>query len=280
MSSRASIRASGLAPVLAALLALALSGCAALESLAKSAFDPPKLEFVSWSADSLDAEGVTIALHYKLTNPNPQGFRLSRVGWALDLEGKPAAKGDMPSGLTIPSRGAAPLDVPVRLRWRDVPGLVQLVATRSDVAFKVTGRAAVASGLGDVEVPFSREGRLPLPRIPRVGIESVKVRPLSLGTVSVDLKLRVDNGNSFPLPVGALAYGLKLDGSPVATGDGHPLAAVPAHGAATVSIPVRISLAAAGPALQRLLSGDSVPVDLDGKAGYGGLEFPFEARKR
>jgi LEA14-like dessication related protein len=267
-----------LAATAAALLVLTASGCAALGQLARSAFDPPKLEFVDWSARALDAEGVTIGLQYKLTNPNSQGFRLSRVGWALDLEGKPAAKGDMPTGLTVPANGSAPLELPVRVRWRDVPDLVKLlVSPKGDVGFKVTGVAALAGPLGDVELPFSREGRVDLPRVPGFGIEGIRVRELSLTNVSLDLRLRVSNANKFPLPVGALAYGLRLGGEPVASGDGKPLAAVPPGGEATVTIPVRLSLASAGGAIRRLLQGESLPAELDGTAEFGDLQFPFSA---
>jgi LEA14-like dessication related protein len=260
---------------------LALSGCAALSKLARSAFDPPKLEFVDWSAKALDAEGVTVALQYKLTNPNAQGFKLSRIGWALDLEGKPAAKGDMPSGLTVPASGSAPLEVPVRVRWRDVPDLVRLlVSPKGDVGFKVTGTAALAGPFGDIEVPFSREGRVDLPRVPGIGVDGIRVRELSLTNVALDLKLRVSNANEFPLPVGALAYGLRLGGEPVASGEGKPLAAVPPGGEATVTIPVRLSLLSAGQAIRQLLSGETLPAEVNGTADFGDLEFPFATEGR
>jgi LEA14-like dessication related protein len=263
---------------LLALLAVSVAGCSLLGKLARSAFDPPTLEFVDWSAQGLDAEGVTIALQYKLTNPNAQGFKLARVGWALDLEGKPAAKGDMPSGLEVPASGSAPLEVPVRVRWRDVPDLVKLLLSpKGDVGFKISGTAAVAGPLGDVELPFSREGRVDLPRAPGIGLEGIRVRELSLGNVSLDLKLRISNANRFPLPVGALAYGLRLGGDPVASGDGKPLAAVPPGGVATVTIPVRLSFLSAADAIRRLLQGESLPAEVKGTADFGDLEFPFAA---
>ena len=262
---------------LAVVLLAALPGCALLGDLAHAAFEPPKLDFVSWAPEALDAEGVTVALHYKVTNPNAHGFSLSRVTWALDLEGKPALKGDMPAGLSIPANGSAPLVVPVRVRWRDVPDVVQLVATRREVAFSVRGSAAVSTPVGDLEVPFSREGRLEIPRLPTFAIEGLRVRELSATGVALDLRLRIGNSNRFPLPVGALAYGLRLDGSEVASGRARPDAAVPAGGSATVTIPIHLSLAGAGAALQRLLVGGDVPVEVRGSADFGGLELPFEA---
>jgi LEA14-like dessication related protein len=183
----------------------------------------------------------------------------------------------MPAGLNVPANGSAPFVLPVRLRWRDIPDLVTLVATRRDVAFKVSGTAALSSALGELDIPFSKSGRVDVPRPPGVAIRGVRVRELSLTNLSFDVDLQLTNGNRFPLPVGALAYGLRLGDGPLATGGERPLAAVPPGGSATVKIPVRLSLASAGDAIRRLVNGAAVPVELEGNAGFGDLTFPFAA---
>jgi LEA14-like dessication related protein len=263
--------------VLAGLLLLALSGCSAIRSLLAGGFEEPSLEYVSWSAQSLDAEGVTIGLRYRLTNPNDRGFTLSRAAWALELEGKPAASGDMPLGLSVPAKATTDVELPVRVRWRDVPDLAQLALTRRDVGFKVTGTAALSSALGDIGIPFSRSGRVDLPRVPSFAVRGVRVRELSLTGLAFDVDLAVKNENRFALPVGALAYGLRLGEGELAADGEKPLVAVPPGGSATVKIPVRLSLASAGKAIQRLLGGESVPLEVKGSAGFGDLDFPFAA---
>jgi LEA14-like dessication related protein len=262
----------------AALLALALSGCALLRSLAGAAFDPPRLTYESWSAEDVGLDGVTVLLKYRVENPNAQGFRLSKVAWALDLDGKPAAKGDMPSGLSVPAKGAAPLALPVRIRWRDLPDVAALLL-RDEVGFKVSGSAALASPIGDVDLPFSREGRLKVPKAPGIAVDGIRIRELTLTRLALDLRLRLTNSNAFPLPVGALAYGLRLGGEELGAGQGHPLAAVPPGGTATVTVPVRLSLAGASGAVRRLLDGGGAPLEVDGKAEFEGMQFPFEAEK-
>jgi hypothetical protein len=67
---------------LAALL-LPLCGCAFLQRIAGSGFERPRLTYQSWAADRLDLEGVTIALHYRLENPNAFGLDLRRLGYKL-----------------------------------------------------------------------------------------------------------------------------------------------------------------------------------------------------
>src|SRR5690242_3515463 len=104
--------------LLAAALVLTLSGCAFLQRIAQGSFQPPKLTYQSWSADQLDLEGVTIALHYQLENPNQIGLDLRRLSYKLEVEGTQAGEGELPAGLQVPPGGSTAVAIPVRLRWR------------------------------------------------------------------------------------------------------------------------------------------------------------------
>jgi LEA14-like dessication related protein len=261
--------------LLAVALLAALPGCAFLSGVLGSAFERPKLHYKSWSTESLDLEGVTIALHYALENPNPMGLSLARLGYAIEVEQRPLASGDLPAGLTIPAGGEAALDIPVRLRWADVPNFVQKLFTQTTLPYRVSGSAGVKTPLGVVDLPFSHSDQVTLPRPPSFAIDSAKVGSASLGDLSLDVKLRISNPNGFPLPVGMLTYGVQLGQDKVADGSSRIPTAVPPKGTAVINLPVRVSLAGAGRALYRSLRGGEVPVEVVGKAGLGGLEFPF-----
>ena len=146
------------------LLAVLASGCAALGAAAKAVVEPPNVAFETLSLDALDLDGVTLGLHWNVDNPNRFPFRLSRLGWALELDGRHAARGDTTKAIDVPAAGAASVEIPVRLRWADLPGLLQLALRAEELPFKVSGVAAVGSSFGDIDVPFSREGKLAVPR--------------------------------------------------------------------------------------------------------------------
>jgi LEA14-like dessication related protein len=146
---------------------LALGGCASARSLLETGFQRPALVYESWSAEQLDLDGVTLALHYRLENPNGFGLDLRRLGYRLEVEGHQVVQGDLPAGLQIRPRGTTPLPIPVRLRWRDVPGFAELLLTRVDVAYRLSGDVGVGSPLGIVDLPFAHSARVPLPgRVP------------------------------------------------------------------------------------------------------------------
>ncbi len=164
----------------AAFLAVALAalpcGCSSLRLLTGVGLERPSLVYESWSPEQLDGEGVTIALHYRLENPNGFSLDLRSLDYRLEVQEREVAEGSLPAGVTLRASGATPLSLPVRLRWRDVPGLLGLLVTRSEVRYRVTGRAGVGSALGTVALPFDHRDTLALPRLPALRVETGAAR--------------------------------------------------------------------------------------------------------
>jgi len=278
-----SLRAPRLAAVptlalLAGCAGLCFTGCAGLQDLARSAFQEPKLDFRSASVDTLDLEGATIGLHVDLTNPNGFGLDVAKVAWAFDAEGTRVASGDMRGGLRIPSKGVAPLVIPVRVRFRDVPGIVSLFTQkREGLRYKVAGSVGVNTPIGVVELPVTHEATLRLPGLPSFSIEGVSLRGVSLREATFDVHLGVKNPNPFPIPAGKLTWSLALGGgAPVARAEGAPLAGVAAGGRGEIVIPIRLDLLSAGRAAADLARGADVRVRISGSAEVAGISVPLD----
>ncbi|OFX23458.1 MAG: hypothetical protein A2V77_23240 [Anaeromyxobacter sp. RBG_16_69_14] len=152
---------------------LALGGCSLVRAIAGAGFERPTLTYESWSADQLDLDGVTIALHYRLENPNDTGLDLRRLGYRLEVEGRQVAEGQLPANVQLRAKGATPIAIPVRLRWRDVPDILELLVTRTEIIYRVTGNAGVGSPIGTIDLPFDHRDRVALPRSLSIRIENV-----------------------------------------------------------------------------------------------------------
>jgi LEA14-like dessication related protein len=261
-------------------LALAvLSGCAGLNQLAASAVQKPKLTFRSVALSTLDLEGATLAFTYDLENPNGFGVDLAKVGYAVDVEGRGVASGELPGGLQIRANGTAPVTFPVHVAFKDVPGIVNLLGLSKDaVRYKLAGHVGVRTPLGILDVPMSHEGTLKLPSMPQFALDGVSIRSLGFTEITFDVRVRVKNPNAFALPLGKLDYGLAVGGSQVARAAAVDVAPVAAGGSGVVAIPVKLDVAAAGRAAADLARGGEVLVDLDGKANLAGIPFPLDLK--
>lgn len=264
-------------PVLAALAALA--ACADLRDIARAAFQQPKLTFRSASLEALDLEGATVAFRFDVENPNTIGVDLARVAWGIEVEGTRIAAGEMPGGLKIPARAAAPVTFPVRVRFRDVPGIVNLLGGgRDSIRYRLTGALGIRTPLGVVDLPLSHDDALRLPDLPHFAIDGLSVRSVSFTDVTVGVRLRVKNPNGFALPSGRVDCSLALAGSQVASAQSAPVSPVAGGASAVVEIPVRFDLASAGRAATSLVRGGDVEVSLAGTADLAGIPLPVNLR--
>ena len=151
-------------PVALAILLVGTGACSYLRAVTGVGFQRPSLSYESWSPQQVDLEGVTIALQYRLDNPNDFAVDLRALDYRLEVEGQQVAEGKLPVGIELPARGATPVSLPVRLRWRDIPNFLELLVTRTEVAYRVAGNAGIGSALGTVTLPFEHQDRLVLPR--------------------------------------------------------------------------------------------------------------------
>lgn len=258
------------------LLSLALAGCGGVQQMLGAAFEKPKLTYESFQPTELDLEGVTLALRYRVDNPNAVGLKLANLDYKVEVDGRQAVAGAMQSGLQIPARGSAPLDIPLRVRYADVPGLLQTLFTRDELPFHVAGNAGVSTPLGVIGLPFSYTGKVSTPKLPQIALAGISLHGVSLDGISFDVKLEVRNQNAFSLPVGGLAYALRLGGSEVLGGAKQVLGTVPAGGKSTIAIPVKIPFAKAADAAGKLMRGQAADVQLDGAASFGSVQVPVK----
>lgn len=266
--------------VLAALLAAAAAcgGGRAVRAPPPLDIVPPAFHPESLLPTGADAYGVVLTLSGRIENPNPAALPVARFTYAFDVLGARVGAGQVTSDVMLPARGAVPVTVPVRLRWTDVPGFVEALATRPSLPVTVSGAARVRAGGGAVDVPYRIDGSVVLPRLPSVELADAVVRESSLFQTVVELRVHVRNPNPFPLPTGRLSYDLTVSGVPVVQAAKSALDAVPPNGEATVLVPVRFStVGAAAGALAGAVRGRA-DLAVSGRAGYGALEVGVNLR--
>lgn len=260
------------------LAALGLSACAGVGKVISGAFERPRLQLEAVGVEAIDLEGATAVAHYRVENPNDFGLTVARLSYQLDVEGQRVVAGSLPGGLRLPARGAAPLVVPVRVRYADIPAFLERVTQRDRVAYQVAGSVGFDTALGAVDIPWSHAGEVPLPKLPTFSVDSVRFSEAGFTGLTLGLKIRVGNRNAFPIPGGRLDYRLSLNGAPAVRAAAASLAAVPAGGSTVVDVPVTVDLLAAGMGARQALAGGRTEVVLSGSAAWGSLRVPVDLR--
>lgn len=251
-----------------------LAGCAGLEGVLRQGIQRPEVSVVSAAPTTADFEGLTFAVDLRVQNPNPIGLRARGFAWQLDVEGGRVATGDAPGGLNLPANAAATSRVTARVRYADLANVVRLANAKDRVALRVAGSVAVETPIGVLDVPWSWSGDLPVPRLPRVELGGVRLGRQTFTETEVVVRLRVHNPNTFPLPPASVRLDVDLAGDRVAQAASQQLAALGADGAATLDVPVRVSLLGAGRALLGA-RGRPIQVAVRGTAGFGWMQLPI-----
>jgi LEA14-like dessication related protein len=251
-----------------------LAGCAGLEGVLRTGITRPEVRVVSAAPTEVDFEGLTVAVDLRIQNPNAIGLRARGFSWQVDVEEGRVAKGDAPGGLTLPANGAATSRVTARVRFADLANLARLAESRESLGFRVAGSVAVETPIGAIDVPWSWSGEMPVPRLPRVELGDVRIGRQSFTETEVVVRLHVRNPNGFPLPGASVRLDVDLAGERVAQAASQQLAPLEAGGAATVEVPLRVSLLGAGRAI---LGGRNRPlqVAVRGSAGFGWMQLPI-----
>jgi LEA14-like dessication related protein len=273
--------ARSLTACLALAAAVSQAGCAAVGELARSAFQEPRLQFKDVAVEALDFDGATVALDYRLVNPNGVGLTLARVTYGLWLEGRQVTRGEVEGGVTIPASGEVPVRFTARLPFAEVPRLLELVTRGGGtVPYAVRGVVGVRTPFGELDLPVEHSGQVPLPGLPAFRLGGVEPKLAGFTDLEADVHLTIHNPNPFPLPAGRLQYALTLDGQPVASAEAHELKPVAAHSEARLTIPVRISLLGAGRAVAGALRGGGAEVKVTGQARLGAVPVPLDVSGR
>ena len=257
--------------VLAAVL-LSLAGCAALNQMVQT----PQVTFDGLKIRDASLTAGTFNFNFIVNNPNPVGIRASRITYAMKLNGLDFVSGKLDQGLSLPSRGAGQMTIPVRIAYLDVFDSMMEMMRRKTAAYDISGRFYI----GPVAVPFQTRGTFDLPRMPRISLESIRVEQLSLLGARLRCRLNLDNQNAFALVMQRLDYNLKLGETSFARASANP-APVGANARSGMDLVFNVSFAQLGRTAYQLLQGGSTDYTLEGKFitdgnGKGGKLLPFK----
>lgn len=143
--------------IIAGLLTLSVTSCAALENL-RAFVQAPKFEEAPGQRAEIRLHGPTssdplggaaIRLWTQVSNPNAFGFTLGTLRGTLNIEDSRAANVDFPLGLPLRAGEQTVVPIDLSISFSDLPGLANVLrraATRQPLAYHLEGTIGVDAG--------------------------------------------------------------------------------------------------------------------------------------
>jgi LEA14-like dessication related protein len=150
------------------LLSLTLGAC---DSLLTPDIQPPEVSLAGLGFGEPGLFEQQLRIDLRLRNPNDFEVAIDRVTFNLEVNDKPFAHGQASEGLDLPALGETVVPVTVEVPTNDLIERVMEVGSERRLDYRLTGEAELDS-LFFSKVPFHREGKLALPKLP--GLEPPK----------------------------------------------------------------------------------------------------------
>lgn len=258
----------------------ALSGCARLQALLKE-LPKPTAEIKGVKFHDLSFTDLTLLFDVEIKNPYSVPLPLVNLGYNLATGEKSFLQGKAELQGAVPSSGSRVVSLPVTINFMELLGAIKKVKPGMVVPYTASLDLGVKTpGFGPMTLPLKKTGELPVPAVPKVKLEGIEWKSLSLNEASANVRFYVGNTNDFPINVSKLNYALSLAGAHVAdTGISKELSLEKGAGR-TVDMPIRFSPAKFGFAIFNLLRGEEAKYSIDGamefKTRFGDLKMPLK----
>lgn len=244
-----------------------LQGCSSLDQVNRVMDGrKPTAQVEGVRLDGLDLAGVDLVFDVGIDNPNPFSIDLTGFDYDLQLFDQSFIKGRQTHGLSLAARSGSRIELPLRLDFKRLLRSYRQLQGVDEASYRLDlGLGFQMPVIGSMRLPVDIEGRFPVPKLPDIRIKSLGVKRLSLERAELELRLEVDNPNSFSLLLQRLEYDLKLNGIAIAEGLIDKPLDIEQGGEGVVSIPLSVDLLRAGMGLySALLSGSGLRYELNG----------------
>jgi len=142
---------------------LLVAGVAACSGIGNN-FRQPEIQLDHAIVRGIGLSGGNLDLIVKVENPN--NFRLhgTRLEVGVDVEGQHLGDITYDDDFSVAENGTTTLTLPLSFGWAGVGNAVRAALSYGDLPYKMKGQAQLRTPWGQAEIPFTREGRVPLIR--------------------------------------------------------------------------------------------------------------------
>jgi|GEM_PF-1982395 len=238
------------------LLSLLLSSCA----MVKKHVRKPTVDYQDYKLTSVSLQDASVDFHLKLNNPNPVRIPIKNISYTLRLHNKNLLQGKIKPKTDIPANGSTQLTIPARINYQDVIGGIKGLLDQHAISYELKGDI----DLGLIKLPYNTAGTIPLPRLPEIKLDNIKLASVNLSGIELKLKLRAKNRNNFPIKIDKLGFDLKLSQQALVRAETSQTDTLKANTDTPLELKLKLGFSQVQKVLSQLKAGGEMPVSLNG----------------
>lgn len=260
--------------------------CSGLKELAETAkVRRPEVRFVGSRLTGLSFREAGFMFDIQIQNPNPLGVKLAGFDYDFLINGSSFVNGDQEEGLEIKPQGEHTVHLPISFEFSSLYNAIESLRHNDNSTYELNcGLSFDLPILGPVRVPLSTSGNLPLVKLPKVHLDGLKLKHLSLSGADLELAVRLNNPNAFSMILERFNYQLNINGQSWASGEALQKTKLTERGEGVLAIPLSLNFTQIGRSVYGMLTGDQsfdyqLQGDLDVTSSFPLLEkanLPFD----
>ena len=229
-------------------------GCAALQQLAN--IQEPKLDVENVRMTGLSFDAIDLAFDVKIQNPNALAITLAGFDFDFQVNEASFLKGQQDKQLSLQSRGESMIEIPISLNFKDLYNTFQALKNLDSTGYKLMGGLSFnLPVLGATRIPISKTGKLPNVKLPSVSISTLMLNQITLSGAELELRVIVDNPNTFNFLMNKLNYDFVVNGKTWVKGLSQDPMRVREKGISGLSIPISLNFLDMGMSLYQMITG-------------------------
>lgn len=248
------------------LLVVILSGCASLQEMAEKTLEKPKLSVASATVQKLSFKDITLLFNINIENPNVFGLNLAGLTYDFKLNDTIFLQGEKNTELSIPADGSTVIRLPLTLNYANAYKAIRSLNYSDKTNYALDLELAFnIPVIGFRAFPLSHSGEFPLPKLPSIKIDSIRLERLTVAKADLSLNLKIKNPNIFAFAINKMDYNLIVDGRNWLSGLSEVKTNVSAKKESIVSFPISLNFFEVGRTVFKLLnSGEQLDYQLKG----------------
>lgn len=148
-------------PCLLFALSPVVGACSAIGDI----FKEPDVQLERVVVRGVGMAGGNLDLIVAVDNPNSFTLQGTRLEVGFDVEGQHLGDVAYDDDFSVTENGRSTLTLPLTFGWAGVGSAVRAALASGDLPFSMKGQVELKTPWGRKEIPFTREGRVPLTRL-------------------------------------------------------------------------------------------------------------------